>query len=56
MGVGVGFARFGDRQALHNAYVAERLRRRYPEAKTLNAHDLWRYKGVNARHEFYRWA
>ena len=31
MGLGLGYLRFGDRQRLHNAWVAERLRRRYPE-------------------------
>ena len=31
----VGYLRFGDRQRLHNAWVAERLRRRYPESKDL---------------------
>ena len=50
-----GYQKFGDRQRLHNAWVAERLRRRYPESKTLNVHDLWQYKGVEASHEFYRW-
>ena len=35
IGGGVGYLRFGDRQRLHNAWVAERLRRRYPEAMTL---------------------
>jgi len=28
--------KFGDRQRLHNAWVAERLRRRYPESLKLN--------------------
>ena len=37
----VGFLRFGDRQRLHNAWVAERLRRRYPESKDLETKDLW---------------
>ena len=32
----IGYMRFGDRQRLHNAWVAERLRRRYPEALDLN--------------------
>ena len=32
LGLGVGYLRFGDRQRLHNAWVAERLRRRYPSA------------------------
>lgn len=32
----VGYMRFGDRQKLHNAWVAERLRRRYPESLELN--------------------
>jgi hypothetical protein len=46
----VGFLRFGDRQRLHNAWVAERLRRRYPESMTLDKHDLWRFKGIKASH------
>ena len=40
---------------MHNAYIAERIRRRYPESMNLNNHDLWKYKGVKATHEFYRW-
>ena len=36
-----GYLKFGDRQKLHNAWVAERLRRRYPESMGLHAHDLW---------------
>ena len=59
MGVAVGLAfgyhKFGDRQALHNAWVAERLRRRHPESMQLHEKDLWRLKGVKAPHEFYRW-
>ena len=55
IGGGAGFLKFGDRQKLHNAWVAERLRRRYPEAMSLNTTDLWQYKGVAANHEFYRW-
>ena len=50
-----GFLKFGDRQKMHNAWVAERLRRRYPESKALAATDLWQYKYVEAPHEFYRW-
>ena len=45
LGAAVGFAygymKFGDRQSLHNAWVSERLRRRYPECKSLNEVDLW---------------
>ena len=55
LGAAFGFYKFGDRQRLHNAWVAERLRRRYPEAMALHAHDLWQFKGVEATHEFYRW-
>ena len=55
LGAGFGFSKFGDRQRLHNAWVAERLRRRYPEAKSLHVTDLWQFKGVEATHEFYRW-
>ena len=51
----VGYLRFGDRQQLHNAWVAERLRRRYPESKNLDTRDLWRFKGVKAQQEYYRW-
>ena len=55
LGSAFGFNKFGDRQRLHNAWVAERLRRRYPDSKGLHAHDLWQYKGVHASHDFYRW-
>ncbi len=55
IGAGFGMYKFGDRQRLHNAWVAERLRRRYPEASSLNVTDLWQFKGVQATHEFYRW-
>ena len=55
MGLGLGYKFFGDRQRLHNAYLAERLRRRYPESMNLHEHDLWRLKGVNAPHDFYQW-
>ena len=55
VGGAFGYHKFGDRQRLHNWYVAERLRRRYPESKALNTHDMWQYKRVEASHEFYRW-
>ena len=55
LGLAIGYSRFGDRQRLHNAYVAERLRRRYPESMALHEHDLWRCKGVTAPHDFYQW-
>ena len=55
LGLGVGYLKWGDRQKLHNAYVAERLRRRYPEAMNLKTTDLWQYKGVEAIHPFYDW-
>ena len=32
----IGYMKFGDRQRLHNAFVAERLRRRYPESLDLD--------------------
>ena len=51
----IGYMKFGDRQRLHNAWVAERLKRRYPECVNLDAHDLWKLKGIKPRHEFYRW-
>jgi len=54
-GMAVGTYKFGDRQRVHNLYVAERLRKRYPESKYLEVHDLWQYKGVQATHEYYRW-
>jgi len=54
-GTWVGFMKFGDRQKMHNAWVAERLRRRYPDSITIKEHDIWRFKGVTPRHEFYRW-
>ena len=43
MGLGLGYLRFGDRQRLHIAWVAERLRRRYPECMQLSHHadNLW---------------
>ena len=55
LGGAFGYLKFGDRQKLHNAWVAERLRRRYPESMHLGAKDLWQYKGVTASHEFYKW-
>jgi len=55
LGLACGYMQFGDRQTLHNAWVAERLRRRYPESMTLNAQDLWSLKGVKTSQEFYRW-
>ena len=55
LGVAFGYSRFGDRQRLHNAWVSERLMRRYPESMNLHEHHLWRCKGVQAPHEFYRW-
>jgi hypothetical protein len=54
-GAWAGYMRFGDRQKLHNAWVAERLRRRYPESKDLHPTDLWKFKGVNPHHHFYKW-
>jgi hypothetical protein len=51
----VGYLKFGDRQRLHNAWVAERLRRRYPDSLNLTTHDLWRFKGVKADQHYYRW-
>jgi hypothetical protein len=32
VGLFAGYLQFGDRQRLHNAWVSERLRRRYPES------------------------
>ena len=55
LGMALGYKFFGDRQRLHNAYLAERLRRRYPESMTLHQSDLWMVKGVTAPHEFYQW-
>ena len=55
LGGAFGYNKFGDRQRLHNAWVAERLRRRYPESKMLSTKDLWQYKGVEAGQEYYRW-
>ena len=55
IGAGLGYYKYGDRQKMHNAYVAERLRRRYPESKTLSTTDLWTLKGVKADHEYYKW-
>ena len=56
LGLIFGYVKFGDRQRLHNAYVSERLRKRYPESMNLHESDLWRFKGVKAPHAFYRWA
>jgi len=36
VGGAIGYMKFGDRQRIHNAWVAERLRRRYPEALDLD--------------------
>ena len=55
LGMSFGIYKFGDRQRIHNAYVAERLRRRYPESLELHETDLWRCKGVSPPHEYYRW-
>ena len=55
LGLSLGYNKFGDRQRLHNAYLAERLRRRYPESMKLHQTDLWKLKGVTAPHEFYKW-
>jgi hypothetical protein len=51
----VGYMKFGDRQRLHNAWVAERLRRRYPDSLLIEEHDLYRFKGIKAGHHYYRW-
>lgn len=51
----IGYMRFGDRQRLHNAWVAERLRRRYPESLDLNQTDLYKMKGMIPQHHFYKW-
>ncbi len=55
IGLSLGYMKFGDRQRLHNAYLAERIRRRYPESMGLDTSSLWQFKGVNAPHEFYQW-
>ena len=55
LGLALGYNKFGDRQRLHNAYLAERLRRRYPESLSLHQTDLWKLKGVTAPHDFYQW-
>ena len=55
LGLGLGYKFFGDRARLHNAYLAERIRRRYPESMNLHETDLWRLKGVNTPHDFYQW-
>lgn len=51
----IGYLKFGDRQKLHNAWVAERLRRRYPESLLIDTKDVYRFKGVKASQSFYRW-
>ena len=55
VGTTVGYLKFGDRQRLHNAFVAERLRRRYPDALELDTQNLWKFKGVKPHHHFYKW-
>ena len=55
LGLALGYNKFGDRQRLHNAYLAERLRRRYPESIALHQTELWKLKGVTAPHDFYQW-
>ena len=55
LGTGIGYLKFGDRQKLHNAYIAECLRRRYPASMDLHTTDLWQYKGVAASHSYYQW-
>jgi hypothetical protein len=55
IGAWVGFMKFGDRQRLHNAWVSERLRRRYPDAMNIEIEDVWRFKGLKANHHFYKW-
>ena len=55
LGMALGYKFFGDRQRLHNAWLSERLRRRYPECMDLHQTDLWKLKGVTAPHEFYQW-
>ena len=55
VGGSIGYLRFGDRQRLHNAWISERLRRRYPESMALEKHDLWRFKGVKPTHTYYKW-
>ena len=55
IGTSVGYLKFGDRQRVHNAWVAERLLRRYPEGANLHPKNLWELKGVKPNHEFYRW-
>ncbi len=55
LGAVVGYLKFGDRQRLHNAWVAERLRRRYPESLNLDTTDLYRFKGIKSNLEYYKW-
>ena len=51
----VGYLQFGDRQSKHNAWIAERLKRRYTESMGFFAHNLSTLKEVKAPHEYYRW-
>ena len=53
LGLGIGYNKWGDRQKMHNAFVAEKLRRRYPASMELHTKDLWQYKGVTAPYHFY---
>merc|ERR1712166_412132 len=54
-GLTAGYMQFGDRQRLHNGWVAERLRRRYPECVNLKESDLWTLKMVKSEHAYYKW-
>ena len=54
-GLFCGYLQFGDRQRLHNAWVSDRLRRRYPESMNLHVKDLWQFKGVKAEQDYYKW-
>ena len=54
-GLAAGYMQFGDRQRLHNAWVAERLRRRYPDCMSLKVDNLWQLKGIKAEHSYYKW-
>lgn len=55
VGFGYGFHQWGDLQRLHNAYVAERLMRRYPESEALKFEGLASVEGKEPKHLFYKW-
>ena len=50
-----GMYQWGDIQRLHNAYVAERITRRYPESIKLSRPNLFEVVNEEPKHLFYKW-